>query len=201
MNRSKILLFIGLSLSLVGCKVFLPAELRQLEGLQIFAVSDAGDYFVLDGVINSSSFKEFIKLSQLHPNINTIKIAHCGGSINDNVNLQLASYVHEKGFDIHLLDNAEIASGGVDFFLAGIKRTCGGNTKIGVHSWGTDQEKATDFPKGHKYHLPYIKYYTNVGFTQKQAEDFYYFTIYAASPDGIHWMTEQEIVKYNMLSN
>ncbi len=98
------------------------------------------------------------------------------------------------------MDNAEIASGGVDFFLAGVKRTRGKNTKIGVHSWGGDGESATDYPRGHANHLPYIKYYVLIGFTQKQAEDFYYFTIYAAPANGIHWMTEAEIKKYNMIT-
>jgi hypothetical protein len=71
-------------------------------------------------------------------------------------------------------------------------------------SWAGEESggkkiSATDFPKGHKNHLPYIRYYTNVGFTQEQAETFYYFTINAASAESMHWMTKEEIKKYHIL--
>ncbi len=81
-----------------------------------------------------------------------------------------------------------------------VQRFRGINTKIGVHAWGGNGDTATDYPVGHKYHLPYIEYYKAVGFSQKQAEDFYYFTINAASAEGIHWMTEEEIKKYHMVT-
>lgn len=70
-----------------------------------------------------------------------------------------------------------------------------------MHSWGGDNVTATDFPVGHAHHLPYIEYYVAVGFTQKEAEDFYYFTINAAAFDEIHWMTEEEIDLYKVLKN
>lgn len=98
------------------------------------------------------------------------------------------------------MDNGDIASGGVDFFLAGIQRIKGANSRIGVHSWTGDGEKATDFPEGHEYHLPYIDYYVSVGFTQQQAKDFYYSTINAAPASDIHWMTDEEIKRYKILT-
>lgn len=98
------------------------------------------------------------------------------------------------------MENGLIASGGVDFFLAGIQRTKGTNTKIGVHSWSDGNKDATAFPVGHANHLPYINYYVSVGFTQQEAEDFYYFTINAAPAEGIHWVTDAEISKYKILT-
>ncbi len=159
----------------------------------------------LDGVINGSSLNNFNELIDSYPNINTINIVNCDGSEDDETNLQLSALVHQRGTDIHILDNGIIASGGTDFFLAGTRRTKGSNTRIGVHSWaGEDDDgnlvSATDFPVGHEYHQPYIDYYMSVGFTQQQAEDFYYFTINAASADDIHWMTDQEIEQYGLLT-
>lgn len=66
---------------------------------------------------------------------------------------------------------------------------------IGVHSWATEDDNgnpisATDYPVGHVEHLPYINYYVDVVFTQQEAEDFYYFTINAAAPENMHYMTE-----------
>lgn len=160
----------------------------------------------LDGVINSASLNNFNDLLAAYPGISTINIVNCDGSEDDETNLQLSALVHQRGTDIHILENGIIASGGTDFFLAGTKRTKGANTQIGVHSWGGEDDdgnavSATDFPEGHEYHLPYIEYYMAVGFTQQEAEDFYYFTINAASADDIHWMTDQEIEQYGMLSN
>ena len=159
----------------------------------------------LDGVINSASLHNFMALIDSYPRINTIRIVNCDGSEDDEINLQLAELVHQRETDIHILENGLIASGGTDFFLAGRSRTKGPNTRIGVHSWGgLDDDgnvvSATDFPEGHEYHLPYIEYYVSVGFTQEQAEDFYYFTIHAASADDIHWMNDQEIARYGLLT-
>lgn len=166
----------------------------------IFKVLNGDLTVEMDGTISSSSLADFNSLEAAFPNVNKINIKDCDGSSDDQINLQLSTKVHQEGINIHLMDNAEIASGGVDFFLAGVQRTRGTNTKIGVHSWAGDNVTATDFPVGHANHLPYINYYVSVGFTQQQAEDFYYFTINAATADDIHWMTEAEITQYNMLT-
>jgi hypothetical protein len=166
----------------------------------IFTVQQDNTTIEMDGEIKSSTLKKFNKLLDAYPNVNRINIKNCGGSSDDEVNLQLSALVNQKGMSIHISDNGEIASGGVDFFLAGIVRTKGSNTKIGVHSWAGGSNQATDFPVGDTNHLPYINYYVSVGFTQQQAEDFYYFTINAASANSIHWMTDAEIIQYNMLT-
>lgn len=172
----------------------------------IFSVLIDRTTIEMDGVINSKSLKNFNKLYSLYPKVQKIDIKNCDGSMDDEVNLLLSSKVHDLKINIHLLDNGIIASGGVDFFLAGIERTKGSNTKIGVHSWaGTDKDgkevSAKNFPVGHQNHLPYINYYKTVGFTQKNAEAFYYFTINAAPANSIHWMTDKEISQYKLLTD
>lgn len=166
----------------------------------IFTVLEDDTTIEMNGVINSNTYTNFDNLEGLFPNVNKINIINCDGSSDDEVNLLVSQKVHEMGISIHLLDNAEIASGGVDFFIAGVQRTRGTNTRIGVHSWAGENETATDFPVGHENHLPYINYYVSVGFTQQQAEDFYYFTINAAPADSIHWMTDAEIEQYGLLT-
>ncbi len=166
----------------------------------IFKVLDDATTVEMDGTIGSSSLINFNRLEAAFPSINKINIKNCDGSSDDTVNLQLSAKVHEKGINIHLLDNAEIASGGVDFFIAGVNRTRGNNTRIGVHSWSNGTNEATDFPVGHDNHLPYINYYVSVGFTQQQSENFYYFTINAAAANAIHWMTDAEITQHNLIT-
>jgi len=174
-------------------------EIAQLEKAIIFTISKDQKSIILDGAINTSAFEKFKALSESYPQVKTLEIINCEGSINDEVNLKLAKFVHENGFNIHLNDNGLIASGGTDLFLAGKKRSIGQNTKIGVHSWAGNKEKATDFPKGHKNHQPYIDYYKSIDMTTQDAEEFYYFTIQSAPPEGIHWMTKEEIEKYDIL--
>ncbi|SNZ00994.1 hypothetical protein [Flagellimonas pacifica] len=165
----------------------------------IFKLLDDNNTIEMNGTIGSSSLKDFNRLHANHTTVKTINIINCDGSSDDTVNLLLSKRVHDLSLSIHILDNGTIASGGVDFFLAGKKRTRGKNTKIGVHSWSDGTNEATNFPVGHANHLPYINYYKSIGFTQKQAEDFYYFTINVASAANIHWMTSEEIEKYGII--
>ncbi|MBL4708726.1 MAG: hypothetical protein JKY48_09850 [Flavobacteriales bacterium] len=152
----------------ISCNVLLPKEIKELEKVEIFSVSKNKKSILLDGVINSSALYKFKFIANENPKIKRIEIKNCDGSINDKINLELAKYIYDNKYDIHLLDNGLIASGGTDLFLAGMQRTKGSNTKIGVHSWAGRGKTATNFPVGHKHHLPYINYYVSVGFTQKK---------------------------------
>ncbi|OJJ18650.1 hypothetical protein BKI52_23875 [marine bacterium AO1-C] len=165
----------------------------------IFRVLTDDTTVEMNGEITSNSLNNFNRLLTAYPKVNLINIRECGGSLDDDINLQLSALVHQKQMNIHLMDNGLIASGGTDFFLAGVKRTRGSSTRIGVHSWASGTQEATDFPKGHAEHQKYIRYYVAVGFTQQQAEDFYYFTINAAPAANIHWMTDAEITQYGIL--
>lgn len=153
----------------------------------------------MSGVIGTTTLDDFNTLIGNYPNIKMINMNEVPGSEDDETNLLVSKRVFDLNIATHLMDNGEIASGGVDFFIAGVKRTIGTNTKIGVHSWSDGSQDATAFPVGHANHLPYINYYVSVGFTQQQAEDFYYFTINAAPAAGIHWMTAAEIQQYGLI--
>ena len=178
-----------------------PTTTTVLRTKGIFKILPGDTTLEMNGVIGSSSLNDFNTLYTSFPTVTTINIKDCDGSMDDETNLQLSTRVHQLGINIHLLENGLIASGGVDFFLAGIQRTKGNNTRVGVHSWSDGNgTQATDFAIGHAYHLPYINYYVSVGFTQQLAEDFYYYTINAATADNIHWMTDAEISTYNILT-
>ena len=171
-------------------------EFAKLERLTVFSFNEEANVIALDGTINSKAFDDFKKVAEAHPNVKNIHIINCDGSINDDVNLSLSSYVYENGYNTTLKEGGLVASGGTDFFLAGNKRTLEKNVKLGVHSWSDGKKHATDFPKGHDNHTPYISYYKSIGMSQQEAEDFYYFTIYAAPHNDVHWMTEEELMKY-----
>lgn len=196
--KFKKIIVLAISTMTISCRS-LPPELKKLEDFSVFKVSKDKQAIILDGVINSSAFKDFKKLANEYPTIKVLKIVNCEGSINDDVNLELAKYVYKQRFNTYLNDNGLIASGGTDLFLAGRKRSLGKNIRVGVHSWGDGKDiQATDFPRDHKQHKPYIEYYQSIGFTSKEAEDFYFFTIKSAPTDSIHWMTVKEIELYRI---
>lgn len=192
------LMAIGMIAMLAACSDDDNNEFEEYEKADIFSLVDS-ETIMLDGVINSKALDEFNALYEENKTVTTINIKNCDGSINDDVNLELSKRVHDLNLNTHLMDNGLIASGGVDFFLAGIKRTQGTSTKIGVHSWSDGSKSATDYPEGNAVHQPYIDYYKYVGFTEAEAKAFYYFTINAASAESIHYMTDAEIAKYKIL--
>ncbi len=196
--RTFALLFITSSFFLTAC-IQDDAAVPANGDFGIFRSIDATTV-EMAGVIDSYTLDDFNYLIEVYPNIEQINMNNVPGSEDDEINLQVAKKVHDLGIDIHLMDNAEIASGGVDFFLAGEDRTMGSNTRFGVHSWADGRNEATDFPVGHAEHQPYIDFFMAVGFTRQQAEDFYYFTINVASADDIHWMTDAEILKYGFIT-
>ncbi len=155
----------------------------------------------MNGVIGSKTPQHWDNIVRTYPSINRIIMENCPGSEDDEANLEVARKIRTQDVDIHLPANAEIASGAVDLFLSGTGRTRMPGSKIGVHSWADgDGSEATDYPVGSAEHLPYINYYVDMGFSQEDAEAFYYFTINAATANNIHWMTDEEISTYKLLT-
>lgn len=154
----------------------------------------------MNGTITSSTPTHFNNLLAKYPNLKTINMLNCPGSEDDDANLIVSKKMHDSGIRFHLFSKSVIASGAVDMYVGGVKRTRESGSRIGVHSWGAapGEPIATSYPIGHAVHLPYINYYKSVGFTQKEAEDFYYFTIKAAPAESVHWMTEEEIIQYKI---
>lgn len=155
----------------------------------------------MDGIINTKAYDDFVKIHESHPEIKNLRIIKSDGSINDEICLKLALYIHNNGFNTHICDSGFVASGATDLFLSGHTRTKGLGTKVGVHSWAGFNEVATDYPVGHKSHQPYIKYYKSIGMSSEQAESFYYFTINSAKAEDMHWMSDEELKRYNIITS
>lgn len=161
-------------------------------------LSVEGNTLYMDGLINSKTPEQFKKVFAEHSNIDTLVMKTVPGSVDDEANLEAAKWVSEKHLIFVLESESLIASGGTDFFLSGEKRIINKGAKVGVHSWAGDDEVATDFPRGHKFHQPYIDYYMAIGWSKFDAENFYYYTIEAAPADDIYWMTDAELIKYHI---
>ena len=161
-----------------------------------------GTFAVAYGVIGSNTPNAVQDLITNSPEVSTIVMLACPGSEDDEANLEASTLIHEQGYKMYLPINGWIASGATDMFIAGSVRVAEITPDpVGVHAWGDGGSiEATDFPEGHEYHQPYIEYYVSTGFTQQEAEDFYYFTIYAAASNDIYWMTDLELDQYKIRS-
>lgn len=163
-------------------------------------LSVEGNTLYMDGLINSKTPEQFKKVFAEHSNIDTLVMKTVPGSVDDEANLETAKWVSEKHLVFILESESMIASGGTDFFLSGEKRIINKGAKVGVHSWAGDDEVATDFPRGHEFHQPYIDYYRAIGWSKFDAENFYYYTIKAAPADDIYWMTDAELMEYHIIT-
>lgn len=156
-----------------------------------------GEVAYMTGVITAKTPATILQLLFEHPLITTIEMINVPGSIDDVANLRASLYVHQFGLTTKLNSRSNVSSGGTDFFLAGKKRIVEQGAKIGVHSWAGGSVAATDLPKSDDSHKKYLEYYNIVGIPQ----EFYWYTLNAATADNMHIMTEDEIKLYKVRSN
>lgn len=198
-SKSILLFFLGLSI--VSCSKNDDVDYSLQSKFDIFEVQADNKTVLMKGEIKSSTLGDFKHMLEGHPNIKTIKMVEVPGSNDDETNFKVGKLLREKGINTHIVDKGWIASGGVDFFLAGVKRTKEGTVKLGVHSWSDgDGKQAIDFPENSSEHRPNIQYYEDLGYSKEWSRDFYFFTIKAADADDVHWMSKEEIEKYKMFT-
>lgn len=152
----------------------------------------------LNGVITSNTLTAFNEAMTQNPNTSLLIFIEAPGSEDDETNVQVGRKLYEVGLNTEVRNGGYIASGAVDLFLAGRRRSLGAGSQVGVHSWSDGKNEASDFPNDSEEHQLFIRYYTAIGMTQQLAEDFYFFTINAAPAADIHWMTEAEVKLYSI---
>jgi hypothetical protein len=157
-----------------------------------FTVED--DLLYMNGYINSKTFNQLVRVVEDNPQLETIVMLDVPGSADDEVNLPMATWVRNKGFNTPLTSSSHVASGGSDFFLAGVERTLEEGAKIGVHSWGYGNGDGADLDKSDPAHEMNRKYIQDM----LGKDDFYWYTLEAASADDMHYMSLDEIKYYNL---
>jgi hypothetical protein len=164
-----------------------------------------GPFFVIDannvemnGIVDESTPIQFRKMMVQFPMIKTLHMIDCPGTENDEANLSLARMVRRARLNTHVPANGSIRSGGVELFLAGIKRTRAPGAEFGVHSWqDEDGREAGDVAAGILARPIYENYYVDMGFDPATARQFYAFTN-ATPANSIHYMTEHELAQYHL---
>jgi hypothetical protein len=153
------------------------------------------------GVIDQTTPDRVLELVTDHPEVTTIVMIDVPGSDDDPANLRAARLVREHGLRTLIPSDAVVASGGVDFFVAGQERQVGPCAKLGVHSWDEDGENGelvlgNEVPRDHQSHRMFLDYYEEMGIPA----EFYWFTLEAAPPQRIHWMSDEEILRYDLVT-
>jgi len=165
------------------------------EALRFIVDSNQATMFgAIDGTISCRLNKLFAE----HPQLDTIVMQYVPGSINDVANLIGARLVREHNINTFVPADGMIASGGTDFFLAGVERSAVIGAEIGVHSWaGGDVTRPIDLPRDHGDHQKYLDYYQEMGIP----ESFYWFTLEAAPAESMYNMTPDEWESYGIVTS
>lgn len=154
-----------------------------------------GTVATMAGTISTSTPNAVRTLLDDHPDVTTIVMTDVPGSANDDANIEASRLIRDAGITTHANSDSVLASGGVDFYLAGLERTFDPGAQFGVHSWGGEVEGA-NVPPDDPQHQLYLDYYADMGIDA----DFYWFTLDAAPASGIHWMSQAELERYGFAS-
>ena len=150
-----------------------------------------GDRLYVSGTLNALTYDEIEQHLAAHPGLTTVVLEDIDGSIDDDVNLQTGLLIHAAGLDTYVPEDGQIESGAVDLFCAGRNRIAERGAKIGVHSWAAeDGLEGGDLAQDDPEHQPYIDYFESVSCPVS----FYWYTLEAAPADGMHYMTEEELL-------
>jgi len=168
-------------------------------GLLKFKVKDNIAYGY--GGTDGRSVAAVKKLMKEHPVVDTLVFKKMPGTQDADMNLRLARDIRRRGLNTHIESNSMIASGAVDLFLAGKRRTMECGALIGVHSWSISGARSTIriSPKDmggddrQKYHEDFLR---DMGIDPS----FYAFTRAAAEPENIHYMSMDEIKRFDLLT-
>ena len=158
------------------------------------------DVVELNGVIDDTTPALFRKMIAQYPGLHTIRMIDCPGTENDQANLEVARMVRKAGMNTMVPRGGSVRSGGVELFLAGVRRTAEPGAEFGVHSWQDDEgNEAKDVPANDPIHANYIRYYQEVGLTPEQARAFYAFTN-QTSFDHLRYMTQPELARFHIVN-
>lgn len=191
--RLATLLATGLISGLAACTQIAVLALNSVPTTE-FSVD--GSRLLMRGEINAKTLDQFEAVYAANPGIRTLVELDVPGSVDDDTMIALAYRVRELGLNTHLTANSVIQSGGVDLFLAGVRRTMEPGARIGVHSWSDGTRDAWEYPQGAPEHEKNRRYIEDM----LGSDAFYWFTIYAAPADGIHQMSPKEITEYGLLT-
>jgi len=155
-----------------------------------------GNELWMNGEINSRTHQQFTEIMNQNPQVTTLVEQVVPGSLDDDTMIEMAYDVRRRGLNTRLVASSAVDSGGVDLFLAGVRRTMAAGAHVGVHSWSDGLRDGADYPPDAPEHQQNRVYVEDM----LGSDEFYWFTLYAAPSDGIHSMTVEEILEFGLVT-
>jgi hypothetical protein len=153
-----------------------PSDRKALPTFGPFRVV-ATDRVELNGSIESDTPGQFRAMLRAYPNVRRIDMVDCPGTGNDEANLALARMIRKAGLATYIPDGGSVRSGGVELFLAGVKRQAEPDAEFAVHSWiDEDGFEPDDYADNDPVNREYIDYYREMGMSEDKAKAFYALT-------------------------
>lgn len=156
-----------------------------------------GRRIIIRGVYQDGTTAQLLALLDQNPDVRTLVLANVGGSdVSMEGNLVGGREVRRRGLATCVPAGGLVASGGTDFLLSGGQRAVLAGGRVGVHAWAGGDEMnpivATDFPRDSEEHRSFLDYYRDIGIS----DEFYWFTLQAAPPEGMYFMTREEMTRF-----
>ena len=160
-----------------------------------FRVLD-GQRAALMGITDRDSVSHFETLLRDHPGIATIELIDCPGTEDDRANLRLGRLIRARGIATHVPANGFVASGAVELYLAGQRRSAENGAEFAVHSWEDDSgQEPADFAPDAPQNRAYLDYYQAMGMSGDQARAFYAMTN-SVPFSSARWLTASEMDRW-----
>lgn len=155
-----------------------------------------GNAAYVSGTTDSNSHNLVKDFVRENPDVDTLILQAMPGTIDMDTNRRVVMDIRAAGLATHVPADGRIASGAVDWFIAGSPRTIECGAMIGVHSWGSKTGERGDktFYDGQ---LRIQRYFLS---RMSVDPDFYEFTREAAGPDDIYWLSVDDMLRYRLIS-
>ncbi|NCP11204.1 MAG: alpha/beta hydrolase [Sphingomonadales bacterium] len=137
----------------------------------------APDRAAMAGIVDTPTPRQFAAMIKAYPHIATLDLIDLPGTYDSDANLALARMVRKAGIATHVPAGGSVRSGGVELWLAGVRRSADEGAEFAVHSWEDDSgreagEYAADAPE----HKAFLSFYRDMGMAEPQAREFYALT-------------------------
>ncbi len=154
-----------------------------------------GNVAYVTGTTDSNSHNLVKDFVRENPEVDTLILQAMPGTMDMDTNRRVVMDIRAAGLATHVPADGRIASGAVDWFIAGSPRTIDCGAMIGVHSWGTKVGERAD-KTFYDSQLRTQRYFLS---RMDVDPDFYEFTRGAAGPDDIYWLSVDDMLRFRLI--
>ncbi|MEE9380554.1 MAG: hypothetical protein V3V03_04030 [Hyphomonadaceae bacterium] len=160
-------------------------------------MSVKGETLYMNGGLDSYSTEQVARILDENPQIKTAVLLDMPGTDDVDATLETGMLLNRAGIKTYLTSHSSIASGAVDLFCAGVEREVEPGAQIGIHTWYNDDGTEGRFlSQDDPEHDTQLKFLSKTGCSV----GLYWFSLRAASPNDIHWMTKDEMESYSVVT-